>query len=527
MKHTIRYIARFVIEAATPLGIGSGESGLVNDRLVVRDANDLPYIPGTSLAGVIRHELEEKSSFSDLVKEIFGFQNQEAGQDEDEEIKGKGSRIFFSEAVMIAADGKTALEGLREINYEGDYYRVARHLPERDHVKINHKGTAVKHGKYEEEYVFKGTRFTFEIELAGTVEDKPVWEGVLRILGSASFRIGAGTRKGFGQLNIVSCRIRHFDLEEEESLEAYLKHGSSLNADASGDEWREFSFDESIPEGWIRYSLRLQPESFFFFGAGYGDDEVSMLPKKEAYFSWKTGQPELIDKEILIPATSVKGALSHRVAFHYNRLTDVFIENTGNFDPKKEGIGFPLHEALDAIRPGYHVEDLNFPADSEQWQKLTEEIEALSVENSGHWQAFLERLDTLEQEDGLPGWPVGENNEAVNELFGFAKDSRKEEGARGRVVLTDIYLGDVKEKILNHVKIDRFTGGAIDGALFQEKVAATEKPIELNIYVEQEALNNPKVKKAFEEALRDLEEGRLQLGGNTTKGHGAFHSVKD
>lgn len=529
MKHAIRYIARFVVESATPLGIGSGDSGLVNDRLVVRDANGLPYIPGTSLAGVIRHELEEKTSYAPLVDEVFGFQNQEAGQDDEEVIKGKGSRIFFSDAVMIAADGRTALEGLQEINFDEDYYHVARRLPERDHVRINHKGTAVKHGKYEEEYVFKGTRFTFEIELAGTGADRSVWEKILRILSSASFRIGAGTRKGFGQLDIVSCKTRYFDLEEEEGLEleAYLEHGSSLNTNISGAEWKEHSLNDSVPEGWIHHPIKLKPESFFFFGAGYGDDEVSMLPKREAYFSWKTGKPVLIEDEILIPATSIKGALSHRVAFHYNRLTKAFIENIGNFDLAKEGVEFSLRRALDSIIPGYNLNDLNMPVNSEQWQELINEVENISIEDSDYWHAFLEQLESLESEENLDGMPAGEHNKAVRELFGYAKDTGKREGSRGRIILSDIYLDNVKDKVLNHVKIDRFTGGAIDGALFQERVITTEDPIEFDIYVEQEALADPNVKKAFEETLKDLEEGRLQLGGNTTKGHGVFQSVKD
>lgn len=527
MKYTIRFIARFVVESVTPLGIGSGESGLVNDRLVVRDANGLPYIPGTSLAGVIRHELEEKTSYKLRVNEVFGFQNQEAGQDDEEAIKGKGSRIFFSDAVMIAADGRTALEGLQKINFEEDYYRIARRLPERDHVKINHKGTAVKHGKYEEEYVFKGTRFTFEIELAGTEEDSAVWEEILRILGSASFRIGAGTRKGFGQLDIVSCKTRYFDLGKEKSLEAYLEHGSSLNADVSGTEWKEHFFNGGVLEGWIHYPMKLKPESFFFFGAGYGDEEVSMLPKREAYFSWKSGSPELVEGEILIPATSVKGALSHRVAFHYNRLTNTSIENTGNFDPEKEGVKFSWQEALDSIIPGYDLNGLDMPADSEQWQALINEVESISIDNSVYWHAFLEQLESLENEENLEGLPVGEHNVAVKELFGYAKDTGKEEGSRGRIILSDIFLDKAKDKVLNHVKIDRFTGGAIDGALFQERVVTTENPIEFDIYVEQEALTDRKIKEAFEEALKDLEEGRLQLGGNTTKGHGVFQSVKD
>ena len=55
MKITHKYIARLIIEAATPLLVGSGEKGLTVDKLVAKDANNLPYIPATGLAGVLRH----------------------------------------------------------------------------------------------------------------------------------------------------------------------------------------------------------------------------------------------------------------------------------------------------------------------------------------------------------------------------------------------------------------------------------------------------------------------------------------
>ena len=83
-QNTIRYIARFVVEAATPLAVGSGNKGLTIDRLVIKDANGLPFIPGTSLAGVVRHELkraivleteaEKKATLTKDLKQLFGHQ---------------------------------------------------------------------------------------------------------------------------------------------------------------------------------------------------------------------------------------------------------------------------------------------------------------------------------------------------------------------------------------------------------------------------------------------------------------------
>jgi hypothetical protein len=71
------------------------------------------------------------------------------------------------------------------------------------------------------------------------------------------------------------------------------------------------------------------------------------------------------------------------------------------------------------------------------------------------------------------------------------------------------------------VAIDRFTGGARDGMLFQQK-AASSNAFTLDVYVKKETLSDPDIKNSFEEAIKDLCAGRLQLGGGTTKGHGVF-----
>ena len=58
-KYTHRFLARLVIEAKTPLAIGSGEKDIISDALVATDVNGLPYIPGTAIAGVVRSLLKQ------------------------------------------------------------------------------------------------------------------------------------------------------------------------------------------------------------------------------------------------------------------------------------------------------------------------------------------------------------------------------------------------------------------------------------------------------------------------------------
>ena len=49
---------RLVIETQTPMAINSGLREVGFDSQLARDANGLPYIPGTSIAGVWRNLAE-------------------------------------------------------------------------------------------------------------------------------------------------------------------------------------------------------------------------------------------------------------------------------------------------------------------------------------------------------------------------------------------------------------------------------------------------------------------------------------
>jgi len=518
MKNTIKYIARFIVETASPIAVGAGEKGLLVDRLIGRDANKLPYIPGTSLAGVIRHTIAKNSNYSENeIQRLFGFQEQKNGQ---------GSRITFSPAKLIAKDGKTVLEGLSNVDFSQGYYSFFQKLPERDHVRITHKGGADTkgYGKFDEELVFKGTRFVFEISLTGTPEDADIWNNILQIFHEPFFRIGAGTRKGFGQLKIIECREKTFDLTVEQNLFDFLDKSSSLNYDCS--DWNIFTKKEANKERWYHYQIQLIPENFFLFGAGFGDKEVDMKPKKERFFDWSSGEPKLGEAQeyLLVPATSIKGAIAHRTAFHYNRLEEKTLSKP--FEDKQHFLpAFNAKKAMSEFNLGVDIEQLDLSARSEEWEQLATKIENLTVDffynNAVEWSDFIHKSEVIEKQYEQTSLPVEENNNAVKMLFGFANSA--EEGTRGKVLMSDVYLekDTATEKIFNHVAIDRFTGGGIDGALYQEKVVHTNN-FQLDIYIEKDAFKEKNIQAAFEDTLKDLTTGKLQLGGNTTKGHGAF-----
>jgi len=443
-QYRYRFISRIVIETVTPLAVGSGEKDIITDARVAKDVNGLPYIPGTSLAGIIRHAVGECKKDS----HIWGYQKGKSG---------RGSEIIFSNANIIDSEGSVVDGFVEKTNFLNQF----NDLPIRQHAKIDHKGATANTGKFDEEIVFKGSRFCFEIELMISEKDKKEdiedFERILSELYRKSFRIGGGTRSGFGEVKVISCKKKLLDLKDKKELQIYLDKTSSLVESSFWEDAEEFDEKDINEKDWTTYRLELKPDGFFLFGSGYGDDEVDMTPVKESCIEWDGNKAEFKDNNILIPATSVKGALAHRVAFYYNMET--------------------------------------------------------------HYMADKHEPDEFKDH-------VGKNNEAVKALFG-TEDTNDPDMQRGNVMISDVIqkpVGNKKmDKVLNHVSIDRFTGGAIDGALFSEKVTdCMESSFELTIMVNNKAFGKKYVKESLSAALNDICSGMLPLGGGVNRGNGIF-----
>lgn len=363
-KH--RFVAQIVLEATTPLKTASGKSDFIVDAPVLKDWNYLPMILGTSIAGVLRKEFRKENKA--LEDDIFGQDN--------------GSRLLVSNAHLL--DEKQTLHHSLGIKDKSKFLQRYGNLPIREHTAINDNGVAKEHSKFDEEVVFAGSRFKFELELIGNKSDETIWQEILSLLNSPLFRLGGGSSKGFGEMKVVSCLEQTYILGQ-----SYDTKPSNLNVSTGVDK----KYDNN--QNCTVYKIAIKPDSFFSFGAGFGDDEVDDISVTEEIVKWDKVEGYFSEKKILMPASSLKGALSHRVAFHYNKLEKNFIENIKNVDDH-----------------------------------------------------------------------IGENNLAVATIFGASK-SHKDEG-KGKALFSDMYhdFNEDEVKIFDHVKIDRFTGGAIDSALY-------------------------------------------------------------
>lgn len=481
-KYNHRLIARVTIEAETPLAIGSGKKSILTDAAINRDANGLPFIPGTTLAGLIRHAIDEE-----LANRLMGFIKKE--KDKNGEYEVEGSRLIVTEAKLLNHNGK-AIDGLLNLetacnDKDRTFLDGFKHAPIRQHAKINHRGVTEDKGKFDEEVVPKGARFCFEMELMANpkneeelAEYKQNFKDLLGVLVADGFRVGGKSRNGFGKIKVVgkACLYRELDLSLPADLDLYLNKSASL-----ADEWggfEHFNLEKPQVSRYTRYKLQITPKDFIFFGSGFGNEDVDHSYIKERYITWdgdgNSDRWNNQDNSLVVPASSVKGALAHRTAFHYNKKCGIFAENLSPEDFNKH-VG-KRNKAVFALFGSEGNEDEPQPTEA----------------------------------------PTGERTDGKR---------------RGHVLFADIVKqrkGQTDKKIHNHVKIDRFTGGAIDGALFDEEalIVHPDEPeklvLELLVDVDERINEDQRIIQAFEEALKDVCEGMLPLGGNVNKGYGQF-----
>lgn len=481
-----KHIARWIIEAVTPIAIGSGNENAITDQLVMRDANGMPYIPGTSMAGALRSALQGKLFEGVDSNTLFG----------DEACK-QGSRLIISNACLLGKNGRV-VEGLG--NFDDEFFNHYKVLPVRQHVRITHKGVGANQAKFDQEVVYKGTRFVFEMAMTGGA--KEVWEELIAGILTQFPIIGGGSRNGFGHFTVVDWKTRSFDLTIANDREDYLAHSASLNSSFKG--------DGNLPEGnayessFIKYNLSLTPENFFLFGAGGGDETADMIPVKEKMIDWSNpNQPTFTEQYTLIPGTSVKGAIAHRVAYHYNLLKKMTTARVKSLAQEPDAAW------LDNYTQGvYQVNTATNLLSKELITEIATQYNP-AVLNLFGYVAEDERKSV----EKLLEWPKSGDYESNGPLTTM----------RGKVVIRDVFLKKDKEKYLNHVAIDRFTGGALDGALFTEKVSFEQNPFSLEIWVEQNGDNLlPEALQALEYAIDDLCNAKLPLGGGVMRGNGCF-----
>ncbi|OZB62254.1 MAG: hypothetical protein B7X31_10050 [Thiomonas sp. 13-66-29] len=464
----VLFLARAVLETATPLSISSGNPDGVFDTALVRDANGLPAIPGSSLAGVLRHLWWQTHgpASTDL---LFGHQRGKEGQ---------SSRLAVSWGTLLDSTGRApqglllgeqAAQLLRDPLYQ--HALAQRDAPVlRNRVRLTHRGAAADTGKFDRTVLPSGNRFAIELRLwANDAADTSEWHAILALLAHPGLRLGGATRAGLGRLRCVSLHQGQFDLRQQAGAQALGTLGRDLT---DTNALTPHAPAAHLP-GWVTGTLRLRTDGLWRIGQGdvplgqTTDKPADLLPVTEEHVEWRTTGQIASRRALLVPAASLKGALAHRMAFHAHRLAGTWADDRA---PQAAG---------DPPRPS-PVRAL--------FGDIKDKQRSDAAQATG-WAGCLFIDDVL-----LP-------------------------------------LARQKTAAIMHNAIDRFTGGVRDRMLFQEQSlfgGEVDIPLTLDLARLRQSPGQDSeaaeagARSALRAALQDLCTGRLALGSRSTSGNGFF-----
>lgn len=284
------------LENLSPLLIGNG-AGERADVEVVREASSgRPFIPATSLAGVIRQQLAEYELLTSEELNFF-FGGTEGPGPKGQAIQMQASRIQFQDAVVE------------------DAYQVRI----RDSVRIHPvTATAEDTGKFDYEILERGSRFPVTWEL--TLRQDTPRDTARRLLGAICLlfdnqvcRLGAKTNAGFGRLKLMQPRYLELDFHNQlTAVKTWLLQS-----------WQKPDF-----KGWQTDIDRLRDEHspglstsgrFTFDGLFKITDSFIVRDDASDSDAHDSDAPMITSRNApVLPGPSLKGALRHQATRIFN-----------------------------------------------------------------------------------------------------------------------------------------------------------------------------------------------------------------
>lgn len=269
-------LLRGKLVAKSPFMIGSGE-GSCSDRDVLKDDNDKPFIPGTSLAGVCRHYFDGKNQ--EVIDEIFG-----KGED-------KESKIIFYDAFL---QGKA-------------------HLSVRDSVRLENR-IAVDETKFDYEVIEEGASFEFRLEIDYEDEiSKILIKSIIEGFNRGEIRLGAKTSRGFGEFHVEGAVFLELDLSKEKDLDAYIDLEKTKNKHDIWKDVRELKVDNKKnlveEEKYHRIDSKVSLKNFLLIRDYSTVSKVTPKDNKSKFVDFETLTNYRGD--VVIPGTAWAGVFRH------------------------------------------------------------------------------------------------------------------------------------------------------------------------------------------------------------------------
>jgi CRISPR/Cas system CSM-associated protein Csm3 (group 7 of RAMP superfamily) len=457
-----------------PLHLGGLELSVSTDMPFALDVEGKPYLPGSSLAGMLRAACVSDQE----ARELFGFGDPKS-------IEGRASRVWAEDA-QLESDAGMELH---------------------DHVRIDrYSGTAAHQAKFDVEAVPAGSSFKFEMTIErrrGDQDLSAVLLNVLAQLSSGELSLGRGKQRGYGSVKLENPLVRRQLWSKTEGiLEAVFGRAEESEA-----------LPRSSASARLLITLPFKAQGPLMVKASYGGADVDMLPRTA----------KNVDRKyvLMLPGSSIKGALrSHAEKIVRLRLGTAVNDVATKIEAAIAQVNLPLVDLLfgtpRAAQDGKHAK-----TDQENSVKAgmlglagSLKIKTLYAAPNSTWTELV--APKLKSKDE----PLTKHLAALK-----SNGLRKDPTANNQGPQVDVAY---------HVAIDRWTGGAAENMLYTavEPWGIDWPAIEITLdtaalkarAVHAYGGNAPLVERAalvlLWHVLNDFCEGLIPLGFGTTRGYG-------
>jgi len=483
-----RTTARLQIEgrlvAQSPLHVGGmGGNADVDLALAENGAGKL-YVPGTSLTGPLRAWLYECIG-SQKVEQLWGYQSppprdrKEAWKRREKKEDELGWASF-----VIVEDGQVILPSNAEVEIR-DGVGIDRYL-----------GRAAERAKYERAVLPKGTVISLKMTVDYSSDTEPDTKSIigalLKALQGERVRFGAARSRGLGRVKLTDLNLWQEDFATPQGIIAFLRgeHTALTLADLG-------SFAEAQEPASIKIAIDWQPRGALMVKAAQDGLAVDMLPLVSAT------QDRFA---FVLPGSSIKGALRS----HAERIVRTLFPTLPTPREGKEKDAFlkqlEIHE-VDDEDVEYRRSLLGAMFGAAGKRESQDEIDdddltpllgasAITIED-----CYARSLFTQKQ------WATVTQAKEMNELLPALQEA-----------------GLASAQPAFHVAVDRWTGGAAEGALYTVLEPHGMAWNEMQLSLKLARLREDEHLAALAcllLVLRDFSMGLIPLGFGVNRGMGA------
>ncbi len=469
LMHTY-YLLSFKLLSPMLIGCGKSEN---TDNDVLLGSDKQPYIPATSMVGVLRrsgHKTDAKGALDTSEADtVFGLDME--------------SPVIMSDAVT----------------------KCKTYVSERDNVALDEYKVAKEKAKFNYEVVQPGVVFTAIAEI--TADNAAVVTDFEKLLAKADndgLAFGAKTERGLGEVELKVWK-KEFDLFSEEGLNSWLEF-NPFAANAFDTKKNPMVLICNDPSSRLKIELEFKQAgglSIRYYTGEIGEENDAAVKNSPLLVRAEAEEGETLDGNAyvsdsmtppdsslpVVPGTSWAGAFRRRfielIGDDVEKLVDDFKEERVDAELEKRSEG----------------------------EKLADEVFGFVYEKKkGGGNSTADEVAPNEAEENAAAEADSENAEKTK-----AKENPTQ--AKSKIKISETVLHKGKPKTLTRIAVDRFSGAVKNHALLTEQSVFYGHG-KLVLRIDRQI--SEKTACALCAVLCDLNNGYLAVGGETAIGRGMF-----